>query len=152
MKKLYCLLWHGGTDGNIGYLLLRVFTGVALLSHGWPKLMAGVERWEGLGGVMGGIGVPGPAVFWGFMAAFAESIGAIMLAIGLLVPVAAFLIAVTMTVAAFVGHANDPFFLVNATQPGRAKELALLFLFIAILFMLKGAGRYSVDRFLPQKG
>lgn len=143
MSKFYNVLWHTDREGNIGYLLLRVFTGLAMLTHGWSKLMGGPKGWEGLGGVMGGIGIPGPAVFWGFMAAFAESIGAILLAIGLLTPVAGFLIGITMAVAGFVAHAGDPFVV---------REKALLFLFIAILYMLKGAGRYSFDRYLPRKG
>ncbi len=142
MKKVYGALWHAGSEGNPAYLLLRVFTGLAMLTHGWPKLMAGPELWEGVGGVMGKIGIPGPAVFWGFMAAFAESIGAILLTVGLLAPTAAFLIGVTMAMAAFVGHAGDPF---------AKRELALLYLCICVLFMLKGAGRYSLDRLLPSR-
>ncbi len=151
MKGLQYYLWRAKPEENLAYLALRIFVGVAMFTHGYGKITGGPEAWERLGGVMGSIGIPGPAVFWGFMAAFAESIGAIMLAIGLLTPVAAFLIAFTMLIAAFVGHASDPFFLANATEPGRAKELALLFFFACTLFMFKGAGSYAVDRFLPQR-
>lgn len=142
MKELCGYLWHTTRDRNVGYVLMRVFVGVAMLTHGFPKLMAGPEMWRGLGGIMGSIGIPGPAVFWGFMAAFAESIGAVMLILGVLTPLAAFLIVVTMTVAAFVAHAGDPF---------GDRELALLFLFSGLLFMLKGAGAYSIDAWLPAR-
>ncbi len=139
--KVKNYLWRTTPEGNIGYFILRAFVGVAMLTHGWPKLIAGPERWEQLGGVMGSIGIPGPAVFWGFMAAFAESIGAIMLAIGLLTPVAALLILITMAVAVFVVHGSDPF---------SVRELGLMFLFTSLLFMLKGAGNYSIDHFLSR--
>ncbi|MCA1809457.1 MAG: DoxX family protein [Kiritimatiellia bacterium] len=139
MKKIQNCLWHTTSDGNIGYLLLRVFIALALLTHGLPKLTAGPELWGQLGGAVTGLGVPGPAVFWGFMAAFAESIGSIMLLVGLLTPAAAALIAVTMAVAAFVVHGGQGF---------AGRELALLYLFPGLLFMLKGAGRYSLDYLL----
>ncbi len=141
MKQLFGLCWRNTPDRNIGYLAMRIFLGIALLTHGLPKLAAGPERWEQLGRTVTGIGFPGPAVFWGFMAAFAESIGAIFLVLGLLTPLAAFLIVVTMAVAAFIAHGGDPF---------AAREMALLYLFGSLMFMLKGGGHYAVDRFLPR--
>ncbi len=141
MKDVYKYLWTTRAERNVAYLAFRIFTGLALLSHGWPKLMAGPDKWESLGGIMGTIGIPGPAVFWGFMAAFAESIGAILLTIGLLTPLAGLLIGITMLVAVLVAHGSDPF---------SAKELGLFYLFSSILFMLKGAGSFSLDHFLPQ--
>ncbi len=134
--KFGSMLFVTSDDRNIGYLLLRVFVGIALMTHGIPKIAAGPERWEGIGGVMGTIGIPGPAVFWGFMAAVAESVGALFLVVGAFTTVASFLIVVTMTVAAFVAHSGDPF---------SAREMALLFLFSGLCFMVKGAGRYSMD-------
>lgn len=142
MKGLQYYLWRAKPEGNLAYLALRIFVGIAMFTHGYGKITGGPEMWEQLGGVMGGIGIPGPAVFWGFMAAFAESIGALLLVIGLFTPVASFLIAVTMFVAVFVAHAGDSF---------SDRELGLFFLFTAILFLFKGAGTYSVDRFLPQR-
>ena len=141
MKKIVSLCWKNSADRNIGFLVLRVFLGLGLLTHGLPKLAAGPERWEGLGQVVTGIGVPGPAVFWGFMSAFAESIGAIFLVLGLLTPLMALLIVINMSVAVFVAHSGDPF---------AGREMALLYLFGSLMFMLKGAGHYAVDRFLPR--
>ncbi len=142
MRDLHTYLWRTGAERNVGYLALRIFTGFALLTHGWPKLMGGPSRWEGVGGIMGSIGIPGPAVFWGFMASVAESVGAILLIVGLFTPVASFLIAVTMIVAVFVAHRGDTF---------SGRELGLFFLFCSVLFLLKGAGSYSIDRLLPQR-
>ena len=142
MKQLQYYLWRAKPEPNLAYLALRVFVGVALFTHGYPKLTGGPDAWRGIGAVMGNIGVPGPAVFWGFMAAFAESVGAIMLAIGLFAPLAAFLIAFTMLIAVFVVHGSDPF---------SKMELGLMFLFTSLLFLFKGAGSYSIDRWLPQR-
>ncbi len=143
MSTLYSCLWHSKPERNLGYLALRVFTGAALLTHGVPKLLDGPERWAGLGGVVTGIGFPGPAVAWGFLCAFAESFGAALLLLGLLTPAAAFLIVVTMTVAVLVAHRGDTF---------AGREKAMLYLFSALLFMLKGAGSYALDRCLPRNG
>jgi putative oxidoreductase len=127
------------SDGNIGLLLLRVFLGVGIATHGIPKLQGGVELWAGLGSVIGKIGVPGPAAFWGFMAALAEGVGGILLTLGAFTTLASFLIVFTMAVAVFVVHAADPF---------SGKELALLYLFGALAFLFKGGGRYSIDTLL----
>lgn len=141
MRKLHPLLWHCRTERNLGYLTLRLFTGAAMLTHGLPKLQAGPERWRQLGTTVTAIGFPGPEVAWGFMAAFAESIGAALLFLGLFTPAASFLIACTMLVAAVVAHRGDPFAM---------RELAMLYFFTCLMFMVKGAGDYSVDRFLPR--
>lgn len=135
-KLVRSLVWGPVSDGNLGLLFFRLFLGIGMATHGIPKLQAGAEMWKGLGGAMGGLGVPGPAVFWGFMAAFAEGVGAILLALGAFTRLAAFLVAFAMAVAAFVVHASDPF---------AGKEMALLYFFGALLFLFKGAGRYSVD-------
>ncbi|MBP7830569.1 MAG: DoxX family protein [Kiritimatiellae bacterium] len=139
MKKILKYLFITSDDANLGLLILRVFIGAAMLTHGIPKITGGPQFWEGVGGVMTKIGVPGPAVFWGFMAAVAESVGAALLLLGAFTTIASFLLVFTMSVAAFVAHAADPF---------DVKEKALLFLFAALLFLLKGAGRWSVDRLI----
>ncbi len=62
-----------------------------------------------------------------------------MLALGLLTRPSAFLVSFTMAVAAFLQHASDPW---------SKKEMALLYLAIGVMFMLKGAGRFSADHVL----
>ena len=48
----------------------------------------------------------------------------------------------TMSIAAFVIHANDPF---------SAKELALLYLFIFILLYILGPGSFAADWFFARR-
>ncbi len=138
-KKIRSVLFVTSADRNLGLLLLRVFIGAGMASHGIPKLQAGPALWERLGGVMNNLGVPGPAVFWGFMAALAEGVGGILLALGAFTTLASFMMIFTMSIAVFVVHASDPF---------SDKEKALLYLFGALPFLFKGAGRYSVDTLL----
>ena len=125
-------------DANVGLPILRVFIGAALLTHGWGKMFGG------LGGFIDGVaqmGFPAPTVL-GFLAAFAESFGAILLAVGLLTRPAAFLIVATMGVAVGVAHGGQPF---------AAQEAAWLYLVPALFFLLKGAGQWSLDAWVAKK-
>jgi putative oxidoreductase len=127
----------GGVDirpkaGNVGLMLLRIYTGLSLaFAHGVGK----VPPSEGFVGGVTKLGFPMPALF-AWAAGSAELFGGVFLAAGFMTRPAAFFVAFTMLVAGLIQHAADPF--------GR-KEKAFLFLFIAILYMLIGAGRYSVD-------
>ena len=120
---------------DLGLLFLRVFSGLALaLAHGrgkFPPSQRFVENTEKMG-------FPLPEVF-AWAAAGAELIGGVLLAIGLLTRPSATLIVATMATAAYLGHAGDPF---------GAKEKALLFGVVALLFLFSGAGRFSLDAFI----
>ena len=122
-------------DANLGLVALRVFTGLALLTHGWDKLFGGLGAFIE---TVAKMGFPAPAVL-GFLAAVAESIGAILLAVGLMTRPAAFLIAATMAGAALKVHAGQGF---------SGQEMAWLYFFPAVFFLLKGAGKWSLDRLL----
>jgi putative oxidoreductase len=133
----------GGSGGaskavDIGLALLRVLAGVALsVNHGAAKIkdpsqiISGAER----------LGFPAPT-FFGWMAAISEFFGGILLALGLATRPAAFLVACTMATAAFMAHASDNF---------ARREPSLLFLFIAVLYLVAGSGRYGVDALLRRK-
>lgn len=130
----------GGTDRSkltdIGLLLIRMFTGIALsLGHGLGKFPPS----EGFFGMVEGLGLP-PVLAWG--SAIAEFIGGLMLAAGFLTRPAALLIVINHTVAVLLAHAGDPF---------NVRELALMYLVLAVLFLIIGAGRYSVDSALRRR-
>ena len=84
------------------------------------------------------LGLPLPGLM-GVAAMIAEFLGGLLLAAGLATRPAALLIACTMSVAAFMQHARDPY---------RVKELALMYLAVAVCFMFTGSGRYGVDALL----
>jgi len=136
MKKLINFICGGDRQGSrptqLSLLTLRVFTGLSMaLAHGWPKLQSPAGIIKGTAGM----GFPAPE-FFGWAAILAEFVAALLLAIGLGTRVSAFFVAITMAVAAFIRHGEDPF---------AKQEKALLYLFIALLFFFKGAGKYSVD-------
>jgi putative oxidoreductase len=122
----------GSATADAGLLLVRVFAGLSLaLAHGIGKLppserfIAGVEEM--------GFALP---VLFGWAAALSEFGGGLLLTIGLLTRPAALFVLVTMLVAAFIRNAGAPF---------GERELALLYGVMALLFLLAGAGRYSLD-------
>jgi putative oxidoreductase len=128
----------GGAGGasaavDFGLMALRVFAGLAMaFGHGIKKLPPPD------GFVKGVVGMGMPAFMaWG--ATFAELGCGILLALGLFTRPAATLILITMSVAFFGVHRNDPF--------GR-QELALLYGFISLFFVLAGSGRFGVDQLI----
>jgi len=129
MKKLF---WGDTSDKNPGILLLRIFAGAAMLVHGVPKMFGGME---GFTKFVASMNVPAPG-FMALMAALTESLGALLLVLGLGTRVVAFLLVCNMSVAAFVAHGGDPFAM---------QEKALLYLVIYLAFYLKGAGKWSLD-------
>lgn len=128
---------------NIALLLARIFTGILMLYlHGWSKLLAGPARWSRLGsGLSDTIGLDFLSIPFGFMASFAESVGAIFIIVGFLTRPAAFLLAFTMLVASFKHIPNGL----------KGMEKPLLFLCLCLCLMLVGAGKYSLDGWLNRK-
>ena len=111
--------------------------------HGWSKLLSDSSCWERLGNnLTQWIGLDSLKVTFGFMAAFSESIGALLIAIGFLTRPAAFLLGFTMMVASSK----------KISEAGiDGSELSLLFLMLSIVILIKGPGKYSLDQTISQK-
>ena len=122
---------------HIGLLILRIGLGCMFLVHGLPKLFGGPEKWERLGGAMATFGITFLPVFWGFMAAIAESLGGLCFILGLFFRPACALLTITMLVAA-ASHLNRGESLGEASHP---IEAGIVFL----SFILIGPGKYSLD-------
>jgi len=124
---------------STGLLILRLVAGLAFMFHGWGKIQ-NPTGWMGPNATI-------PGVFQA-LAAVSEFGGGLAWMLGVLTPLASFGLACTMAVAAYM-HAfvmKDPFV---ATGPGKGSyELAGLYLCVAILFLLAGPGRFSLDRLL----
>lgn len=120
---------------SLGLLILRVGIGASfILFHGYKKIMGGPEKWEKLGRNMTEIGIDFAPVFWGFMASFAEFVGAALLVLGLFTRPAAAMLAFTMLIAV-LKH--------TAAGEGYSHALEAGVVFLALL--IAGAGKYSLD-------
>lgn len=120
-------------DSQSAALLLRLTLGVAFIYHGYGKLFS-PDSWAWLGSNMPLLGTETLAPFWGFMAAFSEFVGGILLVFGLLTRVSALFIGFTMAVAILYHMGKN-----------EGYELSLVFFMLAICVQFLGAGKYSVD-------
>ena len=135
------------TTDSWSQLILRVTLGVVMFPHGAQKLF-GLFGGPGFAGTMNmftqKMGIP--AVF-AFLVIITESLGSLGLIVGFLTRLAAFGIFCIMLVAIAMVHWPNGFFM-NwiGNQPGEGFEYHLLVNGIAIVLMIWGAGRWSVDR------
>jgi putative oxidoreductase len=121
---------------SAGLLTIRLVAGLAFVFHGYGKIQSPFN-WMGPDA-----GFPG--VFQA-LAAISEFGGGLAWMLGLLTPLASFGLACTMTVAIWMHAAvlHDPFV---ALKGGRSWELAGVYLCVAVLLLLAGPGRISLDR------
>lgn|SRR5690606_2554974 len=134
-------LRHAGADllaTELAMLLLRVSSGVLLaLAYGINKIPPS----DGFVAFVGRLGFPEPLLF-GWAAGIAEFAGGILLAAGLFTRPAAFFIAVTMAVAAFIAEAGNN---LNERAP------ALILMVVAVTYLIAGPGRFSIDSLVGKK-
>lgn len=143
MKK-----WIFGTPVNaflpsVGLLLHRlVFAGFLLVGHGWGKLTAFGEMADKF---------PDPLHIGHQLSListiFCEAFCSALVVLGLATRVSVLPVVFMMSVAAFIIHADAPFFMGG----GAAKEPALLFLAAFAVLFFTGSGRFSLDGLLGKK-
>jgi len=127
-----------GKYRNTGLLLMRIGIGIMFIVHGFPKLAGGPAGWEQLGGSMKVVGVSFFPIFWGFMAAVAETFGGFLLIVGLFFRPACISLVFTMIIAALVHFGKGD----GLGGASHAIELGIVFL--GLIFI--GPGKYSVDK------
>jgi putative oxidoreductase len=123
-------------DKDIGLLILRLGIGVLFIAFGYPKITAGPQLWEKIGGAMANLGVTFQPTFWGFMASLAEFGGGILLILGFLFRPALLLMMFTMIVAIVLHCSKGDGFGVYANPLGYLIVFAGLF--------ISGPGKYSL--------
>lgn len=127
--------------------LLRVTLGLTLFPHGCQKLFGwfggmGFEKFTDVFDKMGWH----PAVFWVALVGLTESVGGLLLAFGFLTRFAAAAVVIFMINACWAtGHRGGFFW----TAGGM--EYSLLIGVVALVFLIKGAGRFSVDHALGKE-
>ena len=129
---------HLSARVSTGLLLLRLVVGLAFMHHGFGKIQHPFG-WMGPDATI-------PGVFQA-LAAVSEFGGGLAWMLGLLTPLASSGLLCTMTVAVWTHTTvlHDPF--VSQTG-GRSFELALVYLSVAVLLLLAGPGRFSLDRLI----
>jgi putative oxidoreductase len=122
--------------------VLRVFFGVSLVIHGYPKVRGG---WRQSAQWMKSMGIPGvTAVF----ATVIEFFGGILLILGLLVPLVAAFAAIQFASVVVMKKTKMGARYVTF-EPGKASyEIDAFYLAVAITLVLLGAGALSVDSLL----
>jgi putative oxidoreductase len=123
---------------DVAILVLRIWIGCFMLTHGAPKLMKFFSSDPIQFADPIGIGTTASLV----LVVFAEFFCSCFLILGL--GTRAFLIPliINMSVAGFIAHANDPF--------GK-KEMAFLFLLVYLILFVLGSGKYSIDKIIDSK-
>jgi putative oxidoreductase len=147
LKKLF------QTNDEVALLILRVLLGVVFFPHGMQKLttMFGGYGFEGtMGFFTGKLGVP---ALFAFLAIMAEGLGWLGLITGFLTRIAAFGISMNMAVAVYMIHWHNGFFMnwfgamTSEGKPvGEGFEFHLLVIAIGIALMIRGGGKWSVDK------
>src|SRR5580704_4527043 len=143
--------WMVGTDGDWVITIIRIVLGVVFFAHGAQMAMG----WFGGAGLQTtvrifreNLRIPAPLAV---LSVAAEFLGGLGLIVGLLSRVAAFGIAVVMSVALLVVHRKFGFFM-NwfGEKQGHGIEYHVLVLALALIVMIKGAGAISLDEVLYQ--
>src|SRR5262245_22395572 len=132
-----------GPYSDFFFLLLRVAAGLMFLAHGLQKFNVQM--------VGGFTPPPGPLTWAGYI----ETIGAILLILGLGTRYVAFILSGEMAVAYFMSHAGTimgPTGPIPPGQPGHSffphlngGEITVLYCFLWLYLASRGPGKYSVD-------
>lgn len=121
--------------------LLRVALGAILIPHGCQKLF-GWFSGPGLARISASFDQIGyrPGMFWATLVALTELVGGLMLVLGLFTRFAAAAVAIFMLNAIHFTSAKGFFW----TQGG--SEFAILLFVVALVYLVKGGGDYSIDQ------
>jgi putative oxidoreductase len=140
------------TQPRVSLLLLRLLLGVVMFPHGAQKAL-GWWGGDGLSATVSGftqhMGIP---LVFAWLAIAAEFLGALGLVVGLLTRVAAFGIAAVMAVAVAMVHNTNFFMNWSGTQNGEGFEYHILAIAAALVLMIDGGGRASLDRAIAGDG
>ncbi len=123
-------------------LTLRVFLGISLVLHGYPKLKGG---WRQAGQWMKSMGIPASTAV---LATLLEFFGGLGLIIGLIVPVIAlFLIIQFASIIAMKKSKMKARYI--SMEPGKPTyEIDVFYLALALVLLVLGAGVLSIDSIL----
>lgn len=117
----------------LALLVLRVVLGVIMIAHGFPKVFGGMSHHVQ---VVSGLGLPG---WLAYCSAAAESLGGVLVLVGLLTRLSALAITIDMAVAIWGVHWK------NGLKAEHGYEFTLSLAAIAFALVFFGAGPISID-------
>ena len=123
---------------DVGLLLFRLTFGLTMLiAHGMPKLLNFQTKMNVFPDPLG----IGSSLSLGLTIG-SEVVCALLLTLGLFTRIVSAPLVITMLVAAFVVHGNDPW---------KGKELAFIYMMGYLAMMFVGPGKFSIDHFWRKK-
>lgn len=119
-------------------LVIRLFVGISMLTHGLPKLdkLIANDKIE----FMNFLGL-GSAISL-VLVVFAEFLCSVFIMLGFLTRFATIPLMVTMLIAFFVVHGSDPY---------ATKELSMVYFFFYLTIFVLGSGKFSLDWLFSKK-
>jgi putative oxidoreductase len=128
---------HRELLSDAGLLILRVGIAGMMLTHGWPKLEKLMNPPFKFADPLG-LGAEASLV----LAVFAELFCSLLVVVGLGTRAAAIPLLITMLVAAFIVHGDDPW---------KKQEFALVYAIPFLTLIFTGPGRFSLDTIVRRK-
>ncbi len=143
------------TATSVGLLVLRIGVGGFLATHGWGKLQMLLSGGAAQFGDPVGLG---PTLSLALVT-LSEFVCALLLVAGLATRLAAVPPVISMSVAAFVVHAANPWtmeaaaraFFSGASKDWFSKEPALLYLIPVLSLAFTGGGKFSLDALIAAR-
>lgn len=131
MKKLFN---PTSLNTDVAALLLRIIFGGMFVYYGYGK----IQNYDTILPMFGDIIGIGPKLSFNLVI-FAEFFCGLFILLGLFTRLSVIPTFITMIVAYFIAHANDPF---------DAKTPAFLFMVLSLPVFILGSGKYSIDALL----
>jgi putative oxidoreductase len=133
---------HYATTSDLAYLLVRLTVGLMLIPHGWGKLFgSGVT---GVAGYLTRLHLE-PATPLAVIIIFNETVGGILIALGLFTRPIAALLVIEFIVLTVVVHVSRGYMVQGGV------EFPLLWLLMFVVVLLRGGGPYSLDRLINKE-
>jgi putative oxidoreductase len=123
----------------LALLVMRLALGTIMTVHGYHKVFGGLSHFAHM---VGGMGLP---AWLGYVAAFTELLGGILILVGFFTRPAAFAVCVDLCVAIWKIHLHNGL-MGSPDRPGYEFPLAVATLAFALIFF--GAGAISLDHVL----
>jgi putative oxidoreductase len=127
----------------LALLVMRLTLGTIMTVHGYHKVFGGLQHFAHM---VGGMGLPS---WLGYVSAFTELLGGLLLIVGLFTRPAAFAVCFDLCVAIWKVHLHNGL-LGSPDRPGFEFPLAAATLAFALIFF--GAGAISIDHVLRGGG